>query len=361
MIAAWKFRRELQRLRQQISALHEAVWEPWVQRRHDQAFERGFPAFDGAGSLNPKIALFLIYQKGALPQSIIETCEHIARHGYSVFIVANGGLPAESRAQLLPYVWKILERPNVGYDFGGYRDGILQLEAWGIAPDKLLILNDSIWFPIFENDTLLDRMEASGADVAGTVLRQKDKVRFLESYLYLIDGRVLKNADVQRFWRKFKLTANKYKVIRRGERGHSLALQAAGFHLQAMFSKEEFLSLLAKQDDDFLEKTLRYGVAETAGLSQQHAALLARQKATGWRAEVDSHIEQVLQSAQFYSAFPFAAVRLMQYPILKRSSDMVSALWRKAYFTATRAETILMPLEPILNEFFAQVEKDKNK
>ena len=355
MIAAWKFRRELQRLRQQISALHEAVWEPWVQRRHDQAFARGFPAFDGAGSLNPKIALFLIYQKGALPQSIIETCEHIARHGYSVFIVANGGLPAESRAQLLRHVWKILERPNVGYDFGGYRDGILQLEAWGIAPDKLLILNDSIWFPIFENDTLLDRMEASGADVAGTVLRQKDKVRFLESYLYLIDGRLLKNTDVLKFWRNFKFTANKYKVIRRGERGHSLALQAAGFYLQAMFSKEEFLSLLAKQDDDFLEKTLRYGVAKTAGLSQQHAALLARQKETGWRAEVDSHIEQVLKSAQFYSAFPFAAVRLMRYPIVKKSNDRVAVLWRKACLEAVLKNELEAPMPLVAVELRAMV------
>lgn len=358
MIAAWKIRREFQRLGQQVSALHEAVWEPWVQRRHDKAFAKGFPVFDGVGPLKQKVALFLIYQHGTLPQSIVETCQHIAQHGFSVLIVANGGLPAESRAQLLPHVWKILERPNIGYDFGGYRDGILQLRAWKIDPDKLLILNDSIWFPIFNNDTLLDRMDETGADVVGTVLRQKDNVLFLESYLYLVNGPVLQNREMRHFWRSFKLTANKYKVIRRGERGHSVALQAAGFRLQAMFSKDVFLSQLAVQSDDFVEKTLRHGVAATAGLSQQHAEILARKRDMTWRAVADRHIAQVLQSAQFYSAFPFASVSLLKYPILKKSSDMVAVLWRKAYLSAVLAGESEAPQSSIFTELQSMVSRE---
>ena len=343
MIAAWKIRREMQRLGQQVSALHEAVWEPWVQRHHDRAFAKGFPVYDGAIGPNSKLALYLVYQPGSLPPSIVETCKFLTDHGYSTLIVANGGLSSESRALLLPQVWKILERPNIGYDFGGYRDGILQLLAWQNEPEKLLILNDSIWFPIFPDEPFLAQMEAADKDVVGTVLRRKNGRDFLESYLYLMNGAVLKNPAVQNFWRSFRLTANKYKVIRRGERGHSAALTDAGFTLYPMFSADRFLTELTKQDDVFLERTLRYGVAETVGLAENHARLLRMQKTADWRKAVLDHIKQVLQSAQFYSAFPYASVQLMHYPVLKRSGDMVSALWRKAYLAAIEAGDLDAP------------------
>lgn len=358
MIAAWKFRREISRLGQQVAALHEAVWEPMVQRRHDRTVRHGLPAFEGAVTLGPKLALFLIYQPGTLPQSIVETCKFLVDRGFSPLIVANGGLSVANRAVLLPHVWKILERPNLGYDFGGYRDGILQLQMWGVEPQKLLILNDSIWFPIAPDEAFLDQMEAVNTDVVGTVLREKNKRGFLESYLYLIDGSVMKNAAVQDFWKNYRLTANKYKVIRRGERGHSAALADAGFKLHPMFSMDQFMAMICDQDDQFLEKTIRFGVAETAGLSAEREMLLGTKRDESWRAAVLDHIRKVLQSAQFYSAFPYASVRLLQYPIIKRSGDMVSVLWRKAYLAAVEAGEIYCPSEPTFTELRAMTEKD---
>lgn len=361
MIPAWKIRRELQRLGQQLSAIHQALWEPMLQRRHDRAVQRGLPVFDGAVTQRPKIALYLLYQPSVLPKSIVETCQFLADHGYSPLIVANDGLSAENRDQLLPFVWKILERPNIGYDFGGYRDGILQLQMWEIEPEKLLILNDSIWFPILPGDTLLDQMEAAKADVAGTVLRQKGDIRFLESYLYLIDGRVLKNKAVQNFWRSYRLTANKYKVIRRGERGHSAALWNAGFKLHPMFSATTFLSLLRREDDVFLEKTIQFGVAKTASQSAAREAILKATRDTDWREAALNHIERVLQSSQFYSAFPYASVKLIQYPILKKSGDRAAVLWREQYLAAIEAGEIYPRSDLFLKEIIAIFEKDQER
>ena len=358
MIAAWKVKRELQRLGQQVSAIHQALWEPMLQRSHDRLVRTGLPMFDGAVAQMPKIALYLIYQPGVLPESIVQTCQFLTDHGFSPLVVANGGLSAENREQLLPHVWRILERPNVGYDFGGYRDGILNLQMWESAPEKLLILNDSIWFPIFPGDTLLDRMEAAKADVAGTVLRKKNHRGFLESYLYLIDGRVLKNPAIQDFWRNYRLTANKYKVIRRGERGHSAALLDAGFELHPMFSADKFMSCLRDEDNLFLEKTIRFGSAETAGLSAEHDAILRAAKDDGWRDAALNHIGQVLQSGQFYSAFPYASVRLMNYPILKRSGDMVSVLWRRAYLAAVEAGELETPLPAFYTELRSKMNSE---
>jgi hypothetical protein len=361
MTPVWKIRREFHRLGQQASALHEAIWEPIVQRRYDKMVRKGLPAFDGAIPLGPKMAIYLVYQPTTLPQSIVETCQHLVDNGYSPLVVANGGLPEASRIQLLPHVWKIVERPNLGYDFGGYRDGINQLHSWNVEPSKLLILNDSVWFPISDNCQLLQQMDAAEADVAGTVMRQKEKVGFLESYLYLIDAQVLKNHAMQEFWKSFRMTANKFKVIRRGERGHSVALRDAGFNLQPMFSSEDFLARLRMQDHIFLEKTLRYGVAETAGLSRERDELLDARKDEAWRAAVFDHVGRVLQNAQFYSAFPYAAVQLLNYPILKRSGDMVSILWRKAYLAAVAAGDLEAPTPTVFAELQALVAREATR
>jgi hypothetical protein len=62
----------------------------------------------------------------------------------------------------------IVERPNFGYDFGGYRDGVWLIGKLGLRPREVLFLNDSVWFPILKNATLLAEMRATSQDYVGT-------------------------------------------------------------------------------------------------------------------------------------------------------------------------------------------------
>jgi len=160
LVASWKIRRELGRLGQQIKGILDRFTDPISQRRLDRAVAAGLLQLDGTLPVSDKIAVFLIYQPTGLAASTFETCHMLSQAGYAPLVVSNCPLTAQDRSRLEAVVWRAVERPNFGYDFGGYRDGLTCLRQWGIAPAELLILNDSVWLPVSPQTDLLERSDA---------------------------------------------------------------------------------------------------------------------------------------------------------------------------------------------------------
>lgn len=334
MIPLWKVQREFGRLRQQLMAVPEAIWEPRAARLHDLAFASGFPITVGDVPYLERVALILTYQTGELPNSLLKMCEHLRKNGFSPLIICNAPVTAAQSDALRPVAWRILQRPNFGYDFGGYRDGLRYLSSQGAHPHECLIINDSIWWPLRDSDTLLDRLRASESGIAGTVLRDRDGERFLESYCYLIQGSVLQAPAFVRYWQNLALTSNKYKVIRRGERGFSSAMLAAGLGIRGVFETSQFLLIFAEQPTEFMRNTLAYAAYTERSDASTGAALRQRPDDKNWRADCIAHVTKTLQKGQCYSAFPYASLRLQDYPVLKKSNDRVSQHWRQAVLRA---------------------------
>jgi hypothetical protein len=354
VIAGWKVRRELGRLGQQLRAIPEAVWEPVAQRRHNAACAAGLPVTEGAMPLAEKVAMLLIWQPKGVRNSVLATCRHLAAQGYAPFIVSNAPLSASDSAALAAVAWRVMVRPNFGYDFGGYRDGLRQLDRMGVAPERLVILNDSIWFPLYPDDDSLAQMEACGADLAGTVLRVRGAERFLESYFYSIPRSTLQHPAFRQFWDRLKLTSNKYKVIRRGERGFSAAMRAAGLQLAGIYTPDRFLEGVKAAEAQELRALLRYSASLNSGLVNK-AALLVVEEGEAFAANARGVITEILAKGQFYSSFPVGAVRWMRYPVLKKSSDATAVVWRRAFVKAVEAGSIPRPSEAVYAEIQERV------
>lgn len=353
MAPLWKVRRELTRLGQQLRAWIEPLYEPARQRRHDRAFEAGFPQFEGAREVGSRVAIVLIYQPKAIPASLLVMLDHLVSQGYAPLVISNSPLTEPARASLAPRVWRMVERPNVGYDFGGYRDGIRLLWRWSVVPDNLLILNDSIWFPMIRDADLIQRLEASSADLSGTILRDGGKGAFLESYCYHIPASTFRHPAFRAYWQGLKLTANKYKVIRRGERAHSVALTDAGLTVAPIYSNDAFRQALEGQGDDFLRTMLRHAAFTEADMGADCDAVLRAPGGPDWRALALAHVDRTLARSNFYRHYPVGAVRLLSYPILKKSRDEVARHWRSAYLGAVEVGALPAPPGPILSELRA--------
>jgi hypothetical protein len=192
MIPTWKLRREGYRFAEYLWAAAGLAYEPFLKIRHDR-WRRTLPVpGDGGVPMTGKVALILAYQPTGIAASTWLTLEHLTAQGYAPLFISNAPLSPEDRATLTPLTWRIIERPNYGYDFGGYRDGILLLNDWGIRPERLFMMNDSIWFPLGPGSTLIKRLEAAEGDIIGGFLhpdtprRRFGTIRegFLESYLY---------------------------------------------------------------------------------------------------------------------------------------------------------------------------------
>ncbi len=336
MIPGWKVKREISRFGQQLRAIPEAIWEPFARRAHDAALDRGFPVTDGAIPIGPKLALVLCWQPNGLPASFLDTLDHLVASGYVPFVVSNAHLTEADKQTLQSRIWRAVERPNFGYDFGGYRDGLFMLRRWNTHPDRLVILNDSIWFPLWPGDQTLLTAEATPFDVTGMILRKRDTAVFLESYFFSIRGPVLDHPGFRAFWDGLRLTSNKYKVIRRGERGFGAALQAAGLLMGPLFPQAAFDRALAEADQTTLRQILAHMAAVDPDDAATGARLAASPQTSDWDSQARAFITRVLEKAQVYSAFPVLAAGHLGYPVLKKSMEPVSARWRQAFLRAVR-------------------------
>ncbi len=350
VIPAWKLRRELGRLGQQLRAVPEAVWEPLVQRLHDRKLAKGFPVLDGDQPLGPKVALVLCWQPEGLAPSFHDKLQHLVDSGYAPFVVSNAPLSAADKHAIKPLIWRAVERPNFGYDFGGYRDGLILLREWAVHPDRLVILNDSVWFPLWPGDLTLQRAETSAFDVVGTILRQRDDRMFLESYFFSIRGAVLDHPGFRAFWDGLRLTSNKYKVIRRGERGFGLALREAGISMGPLFSSDQLSQLFQTADESDLRQYLARIATVDPGEMAEAVALSAAPSSPDWVQNARGFVARVLKHAQPYSAFPVAAAGRLSYPVLKKSADPVSVRWRASFLKAVDDGILPTPLPSVLAE-----------
>jgi hypothetical protein len=351
----WKVKREWQRLLLQLRAVPEAVWEPLFYARYNRRFPIDLVQHDGKAPLCKKVALVLIFPRPALMESTLLLCQGLIQAGYSPMIVANSKLRLQDLELLVPLAWRIVERPNLGHDFGGYRDGLWLLWRWGMTFDETLILNDSIWVLDGDGAMLLSQLQSVKADVAGCILRHRGSEQFLESYCYRISDKAFRAPRFREFWERLRLTSNKYKVIRRGERGHSAALLSAGLTLAPAHDLSKFRRALQGADTDLLAETLRFGAYLYDEDRVQAEQLVRRCNEEAWRDEALRFIDKALERGQFYSLFPVAARRLLDYPVLKRSGDRVARLWRNAFLSAVDAGVLAAPHPVILQEVRARV------
>jgi hypothetical protein len=233
----WKVKRELRRLGQQLRAPVELALAPLSSRIYHYLSKDRTSVSAGLVPKKHNIAIFLVYAPAGLYGSHFHTLNHLCDRGFSVFLVANHPLSSDDKRALQPYVWRFMERPNFGYDFGGYRDGILNLQSENIFPDNLLVLNDSIWFPVFENDTLLDDMMSWSENIRGFGKDYHKRSRlgpFVQSYLFMYDKKILQSQVFADYWQSIILTNNKHLVIRRLEMGMSTYFEQYGFSVRCL-------------------------------------------------------------------------------------------------------------------------------
>ena len=349
MLPYWKIRREIMRLKQQLGGLVDWLIDPVKQRKLDSLVAAGLPRIDGLLCVSKKIAVLLVYQPSGISASTIATCSWLAGKGYAPFVVSNSPLSLNDKERLSKVIWRAVERPNFGYDFGGYRDGLICLKQWAIIPDELLMLNDSVWLPTLPRADILERLSNHSSDVAGTILRKRGDIQFLESYLYRFNRNALTHPSFSEFWGQLRLTSNKYYVIRRGERGFSEAMHDAGLTIAGLYESTEFLNKIKEQCNTFLKLTLTYAAYIDAHLEAERDHLL-QTSGPDWRVQVLLHVERTLQKRLGYSSFPYAMVKLTGYPLLKKSKEPVSLAWRQAYLAAVEAGYLPKPSEEVLAE-----------
>jgi len=244
----WKIRRELIRPLRQLGGLINSISTLLLGSWYFDTFlARGLIRTEGNGPITEKVAIYVIYAPTGLCESHIRSVEYITSRGYGVVVVSNAQLSEVSKQKLKTLCKEIIERPNFGYDFGAYRQGVLSLESQLNHLNYLLLINDSTWFPILGHDWI-QQAESQRKDFVGAASNYgisrviPGSIRDFEfnyhsrhknfhycSFALLVGKKVFTHPAFFAFWKRFPLTNVKNRTVRRGEIGLSKLIIKRGF------------------------------------------------------------------------------------------------------------------------------------
>lgn len=342
----WKLKREIKRFGMQISELRPFIQGPMNRIYYDR-FKRGeILLTEGRQVAKTNTAIILIFQPNGVFPSLFKQLDHFLDHDVAPIVVSNAPLHPADRAALESKCLFILERPNFGYDFGGYRDGVLEFLKRGIKVENLFVLNDSIWFPIWPECTLLETAKQAEADVFGIFYSKKSKKQshwHLHSYFYRFSARLVQSPEFSRYWASMPLyNGSKRIVIRQFETKLTANFVSKGFTADSLLNDEDVRRETQALNDDHLIRLLTYNIEAdplSRSIFRSVEGLTPADK--DWRVKVQHLIENSKFGNYFLNAHPWVFLDGVRSPILKKNRDDKFISQRREIFALGLDDTLL--------------------
>lgn len=229
------------------------------RRRYDATRERLVRVTVGAGSCRSEVAILLTYQPKGISDSTFFTLSYLEKQGISPVVVSNILLTDADRERLASNSWLVMERPNVGYDFGGYREGILTVLERKGGLDAIYVLNDSIWFPLKAESGIITKCRAAPEDIFGIqidTLNDKGGDEFIHSFFYRFSRGLISSRAFKDYWRSANLMGSKQEVIEEYEFKLARDFIRKGFTVGGIYGVRELRAIIRGMDDEIIKGIL---------------------------------------------------------------------------------------------------------
>lgn len=336
----WKIRREVRRLLiAPFRGTAELVRKLYVRRYYDRVLAKQIVHHPGQVSLTREAAIYLIFPSRGVQASHLRVLREMVVADIAPVVVSNLPLSDADLAEISPLAMRIIQRPNVGYDFGGYRDGVLNLSDQLPELDRLWLLNDSAWM-VPQPTSWFSDARALDVDFAAATsnfaMPRVDPDRFREmtwnfdpthrnfhyaSYALGIGSAVLRDPGFLRFWQKLEIRNDKTRTVRRGEIGLSQWMLAHGYSHGATFEVNGLDADLAVMEDDEIHRIAQeLVIPESPRLEVQKGIVLKTDphSATGRADRISLILAAVSRQASGY-VLPGYSLRCRGFQFLKKS------------------------------------------
>ncbi|MFT4967614.1 MAG: hypothetical protein ACI9CD_000622 [Candidatus Deianiraeaceae bacterium] len=216
----------------------------------------------GNTPLGKKLCVFVSYQ----PRGILPTTWKYIKHlqerlGYSVVFISNCPLQKQDIPYLQGICHEVIERDNIGYDFGAYKDGILRyIQKMGNEfnnLESLLIANDSVIGPIYDMLPIYEKMQAEDCDFWGMNDFFEDRdvykintksIPHVCSYFICFKTHLLKTEVFKKLWRQMQYP-NGRKIAIRTEKKVGQYFLNNKFSYSVYIKKEEIIEYMYRNPD----------------------------------------------------------------------------------------------------------------
>ncbi len=189
-----------------------------------------------------RVALFVAFnvdgEVEAADEHYLSALSAIATH---IIYISNGGLSAQGRATASRYADEVIERDNVGYDFGAWQEVLLShrtLLTRG-SFDELILCNNSCFGPLIPFEHIYSTMDRQYQDDEGsdtydfwgiTAFPASEEHRHhVQSFFLGFHHNVFSSSAFWSFWNNLATPTDRDKAIEDGEEMLSTSLVEAGF------------------------------------------------------------------------------------------------------------------------------------
>lgn len=286
-----------------------------------------------------RYAVYLIFPKHGLQPSHLKVLQDLIARDHAPVVVSNLPLSAADRTALVALAHAVIERPNYGYDFGGYRDGVLFLASSLPAAEQLVLLNDSVWTLPGPHGHWLDQVQRTRGSIVGAVANycvrfdagaprtsapwtydhDNDGFHYC-SFALAFRRDALSDPAFLRFWKKLKLTNDKLTTIQRGEIGLGQWIRHSGHTHCATFDLSGLDRALDRLDTDRIRAIAeRLIVPQDPVLRARIARLLNDPELGQQRQALIALVLEVTAATGAAYALPDYATKEGAYPFLKKS------------------------------------------
>lgn len=197
------------------------------------------------------IALVALYQKGTPRPDTLNLLRSLKKAG--VYTIAVNTLKLDPVDALREYCDCYIEKFNFGRDFGSYKLGFDHFFSRKLDQNcpRLMIINDSVFCASDRIDQFVEDMINTDAEVLGST-ENYEIIHHLGSFCISFSQSVLQHPKFREFWRKYRNSDVRPRVIHEGEQKLSKTLRrcaSAPAKFRTLYGTNTFLNRLRDEDD----------------------------------------------------------------------------------------------------------------
>lgn len=181
-----------------------------------------------------RIAIYHHFDKdNVIDEHVLYTLREFDNFGCEILFVSNSQLNRQETSKLNGLVSEVTLRENVGYDFAGWKQVLLEKGKYFFtAYDELVILNSTVYGPLFPLDEMFQAMEEKGYDfwapTGHTAVYGIPK--HVQPYILVVQKRLHQSDAFWLYWDSIRETFDDlWDVINNGEIRLTLDWEKAGF------------------------------------------------------------------------------------------------------------------------------------
>ncbi|MBN9049908.1 MAG: hypothetical protein J0H78_10635 [Rhizobiales bacterium] len=192
-----------------------------------------------ADKKSQKYAVLVIYTNSPLASFTANMINAIGRSDINLVVVANGPITPLLRAQLLDACYVLIERSNVGRDFGAYKDAANILMRSEKDVDRLILMNDSMFF--FERGLGKLIADLDGEDEFIGLTEVFEYHYHVQSFLLSFGFHAVRSRAFRKFWKSYKPIGTRRWSIHKGEVSLTRHMTKAGFRPHILFQAAQLI------------------------------------------------------------------------------------------------------------------------